>query len=113
MLDRGRGALADLNTCELAKEGTSYFNGLFSDAISEFIAFNAFALSRITDAASGDKGVSRSAANKIIDSTSYERLTGSRRFEYGRYYAMLLGALRKHLKMTASRWALRSASTIS
>lgn len=63
-----------------------------------FIEFNAFALSRITDAVSGEKGVSRSAADKIIDSISDELLTGSRRFEYGRSYAMLLGALRKHLK---------------
>ena len=44
------------------------------------------------------KGISRSAADKIIDSISDELLTGSRRFEYGRSYAMLLGALRKHLK---------------
>ena len=47
---------------------------------------------------SGEKGVSRSAADKIIDSISDELLTGSKRFEYGRSYAMLLGALRKHLK---------------
>lgn len=75
-----------------------YFNGLFSDTDPEFIEFNTFALSRIADAASGEKGVSRSAADKIIDSVSDELLTGSRRFEYGRSYAMLLGALRKHLK---------------
>lgn len=43
------------------------------------------------------KGVSRSAADKIIDSISDELLIGSRRFMYGRSYAMLLGALRKHL----------------
>lgn len=47
---------------------------------------------------SGEKGVSRSAADKIIDSISDELLTGSRRFEYGRSHARLLGALRKHLK---------------
>ena len=36
---------------ELAKEGISSFKGLFSDATLEFIAFNEFALSRITDMA--------------------------------------------------------------
>lgn len=76
----------------------SYFNGLFSDTDPEFVEFNAFALSRITDAASGEKGVSRSAADKIIDSISDELLTDSRRLMYGRSYAILLGALRKHLK---------------
>lgn len=76
----------------------SYFNGLFLNTDPEFIEFNAFALSGIADAASGEKGVSRSAADKIIDSVSDELLTGSRRFEYGRSYAMLLGALWKHLK---------------
>lgn len=76
----------------------SYFNGLFSDTDPEFVEFNAFALSRITDAASREKGASRSAADKIIDSISDELLTGSRRFGYGRSYAMLLGALRKYLK---------------
>lgn len=35
---------------------------------------------------------------KIIDSISDELLAGSRRFEYGRSYDMLLGALRKHHK---------------
>ena len=54
----------------------SYFNGLFSDADPEFIEFNAFALSRITDAVSGEKVVSRSAADIIIDSISDELLTG-------------------------------------
>ena len=98
ILVRKRGALADLIMEELAKEGISYFNGLFSDTSRGFIEFNAFALSRITDAVSGEKGVSRSAADKIIDSISDELLTGSKRFEYGRSYAMLLGALRKHLK---------------
>ena len=98
ILVRKRGALADLIMEELTKEGISYFNGLFSDSSQEFIEFNAFALSRVTDAASGEKGVSRSAADKIIDSISDELLTGYRRFEYGRSYAMLLGALRKHLK---------------
>ena len=98
ILVRKRGALADLIMEELTKEGISYFNGLFSDTSQEFIEFNAFALSRVTDAASGEKGVSRSAADKIIYSISDELLTGSRRFEYGRSYAMLLGALRKHLK---------------
>lgn len=44
------------------------------------------------------KGVSRSAADRIVDSVSDELLTGSRRVECGRSYAMLLGALRKHLK---------------
>lgn len=83
---------------ELAKEGISCFNRLFSDATPEFIAFNAFAFSRIIDLASRERGVSRSAADKIIDSISDELLTGSRRFEYGQSYAMLLGALRKHLK---------------
>lgn len=76
----------------------SYFNGLFLNTDPEFIEFNALALSRITDAVSGEKGVSWSTADKIIDSISDELLTGSRRFEYGRSYAMLLGALRKHLK---------------
>lgn len=98
ILVRKCGALANLITDELTKEGMSYFNGLFSDTDPEFIEFNALALSGITDAASGEKGVSRSAADKIIDSISDELLTGSRRFEYGRSYAMLLGALRKHLK---------------
>lgn len=98
ILVRKRGALANLIMDELIKEEISYFNGLFSDTAPEFIEFNAFALSRITDAASGEKGVSLSAADKIIDSVSNELLTGSRRFEYGRSYAMLLGALRKHLK---------------
>lgn len=98
ILVRKRGALADLIMEELAKEGISYFNGLFSDTSRGFIEFNAFALSRITDAVSGEKGVSRSTAVKIIDSISDELLTGSKRFEYGRSYAMLLGALRKHLK---------------
>lgn len=98
ILVRKRGALADLIMEELAKEGISYFNGLFSDTSRGFIEFNAFALSRITDAVSGEKGVSRSTADIIIDSISDELLTGSKRFEYGRSYAMLLGALRKHLK---------------
>lgn len=98
ILVRKRGALANLITDELTKEEMSYFNGLFSDTDPEFVEFNAFALSRTTDAASGEKGVSRSAADKIIDSISDELLTGSRRFEYRRSYAMLLGALRKHLK---------------
>lgn len=98
ILVRKRGALADLIMDELAKEEMSYFNGLFSDTDPEFIEFNALALSKITDVASGEKGVSRSAADKIIDSISDELLTGSRRSEYGRSYAMLLGALRKHLK---------------
>ena len=98
ILVRKRGALADLIMNELVKEEMPYFNGLFSDTAPEFIEFNAFTLSRITDAASGEKGVSLSAADKIIDSVSDELLTGSRRFEYGRSYAMLLGALRKHLK---------------
>ena len=44
------------------------------------------------------KGISRSAADKIIDSISDELLAGSRRFDYEWSYAMLLGALRKHLK---------------
>ena len=98
ILVRKRGALADLIMNELVKEEMPYFNGLFSDTAPEFIEFNVFALSRITDAASGEKGVSLSAADKIIDSVSNELLTGSRRFEYERSYAMLLGALRKHLK---------------
>ena len=98
ILVRKRGTLANLIMDELAKEELSYFNGLFSDTDPEFIAFNALALSKITDAASGEKGVSRSVADKIIHSISDELLTGSRRFEYGQSYAMLLGALRKHLK---------------
>lgn len=98
ILIRKRGALANLIMDELIKEEMPYFNGLFLDTASEFIGFNAFALSRITDAASGEKSVSRSAADKIIDSFSDELLIGSSRFEYGRSYAMLLGALRKHLK---------------
>lgn len=98
ILVRKRGALANLIMDELIKEEVPYFNGLFSDTAPEFIEFNAFALSRITDAATGEKGVSRSAADKIINSIADELLSGSRRFEYGRSYAMLLGALRKHLK---------------
>lgn len=49
---------------EIAKEGISYFNGFYLDSSPEFITFNALVLSRITDAASGEKGVSRSAADK-------------------------------------------------
>lgn len=98
ILVRKRGALANLIIDELIKEEMPYFNGLFSDTASEFIGFNAFALSRITDASSGEKSVSRSAADKIIDSISHELLIGSSRFEYVRSYAMLLGSLRKHLK---------------
>lgn len=97
ILVRKLGALADLITDEPAKEDISYFNGLFSDTVPEFFEFNAFALSRITDAASGEKGASRFAADKIIDSISDELLTCSSRFEYGRSYALLLRALRKHL----------------
>ena len=48
--------------------------------------------------ASRERGFSRSAADKIIESVSDELLAGSRRFLYGRSYAMLLAALRKHLK---------------
>lgn len=55
ILVRKRGALANLIADELTKEGMSYFNGLFSDTEPEFIEFNAFALSRITDEASGEK----------------------------------------------------------
>ena len=64
ILVRKCGALANLITDELAKEGTSYFNGLFLDTGPEFTEFNAFALSEITDAASGEKGISRSSAEK-------------------------------------------------
>lgn len=98
ILVRKRGALANLITDKLTKEEMSYFNGLFSDTEPEFVEFNAFTLSRITDAASGEKGVRRSATDKIIDSISDELLIGSRRFMYGRSYDMLLGALRIHLK---------------
>lgn len=73
------------------------FNGLFSDTSSEFKAFNALALSKIVDAAPGEKGVSRSAANRTIESFSEELLSGSKGFEYRRSYAMLLRALKKHL----------------
>lgn len=83
---------------EMAKECISYFNGLISYALPEFIAFNAFAFCRIADMASKERGFSRSAADKIIESVSDELLAGSRRFLYGRSYAMLLAALRKHLK---------------
>lgn len=113
ILVRNLGALANPITDELANEDISYFNGLFSDTDPEFTEFNAFALSRVTDAVSGEKGVSRSAADEITDSISDGLLIGSRRFMYGRSYAMLLAALWKHLKITASRWDLRSASTIS
>lgn len=106
ILVRNLGALANPITDELANEDISYFNGLFSDTDPEFTEFNAFALSRVTDAASGEKGVSRSAADKIIDSISDELLTGSKRFEYGRSYAMLLGALRKHLKSDCAAMGL-------
>lgn len=97
ILVRGRGLLADLIMDGLDEGGISYFNGLFSDTSSEFMAFNAFALSKIVDAASGEKGVSRSAADRIIESVSEELLSGSKGFEYGRSYVMLLGALQKHL----------------
>lgn len=81
----------------LDEEGVSHFNGLFSDAGSEFMAFNALALFKIVDAAPGQKGVSRSAANRIIESVSEELLSGSKGFEFGPSYAMLLDALGKHL----------------
>lgn len=97
ILVRGRGHLANLIMDGLDEEGVSYFNGLFLDTSSEFMAFNALALSKIVDAAPGEKGVSRSAANRIIESVSEELLSGSKGFEYGRSYAMLLGALKKHL----------------
>ena len=61
------------------------------------MAFKALALSKIVDAAPGEKGVSRSAANRTIESFSEELLSGSKGFEYGRSYAMLLRALKKHL----------------
>lgn len=64
ILVRKLGALANLITDELAKEDISYFNGLFSDTDPEFTEFNAFALSGITDAVSGEKGISRSVAEK-------------------------------------------------
>lgn len=112
ILVRNLGALANPITDELANEDISYFNGLFSDTDPEFIEFNAYTLSRITDAASGEKGVSRSAADKIIDSVSDELLTGSRRFEYGRSYAMLLGALRKHPKTDCVAMGLRAISSL-
>lgn len=98
ILVRKRGALADLIMDELIKEEIPYFNGLFSDTAPEFIEFNAFALSRITDAATGEKGVSLSSADKILESFSDEFLAGSRRFEHWWSCVMLLGALRKHLK---------------
>ena len=99
ILVRNLGALANPITDELANEDISYFNGLFSDTDPEFTEFDAFALSRVTDAASGEKGVSRSVADEITDSISDGLLIGSRRFMYGRSYAMLLAALRKHLKI--------------
>lgn len=68
--------------------------GFFSNANPEFIVFNALVLSRITDIASRERGFSRSEADKIIESVADELLAGSRRFDYERSYAMLLGALR-------------------
>lgn len=55
MLVCKRGTLAGLIMGEMAKECISYFNGLFSDALPEFIAFNAFAFCRITDMASRER----------------------------------------------------------
>lgn len=52
----------------------------------------------IADTASRERGVSRSAVDKIIESVSDELLAGYRRFDHERFYAMLLGALPKHLK---------------
>lgn len=40
---------------EMAQEFISCFNGLFSDALLEFIASNAFAFCGITDMASREK----------------------------------------------------------
>lgn len=40
---------------EMAKECISYFNGLFSDTLPEFIAFNVIAFCRITDVESREK----------------------------------------------------------
>lgn len=67
ILIRKRGVHANLITGQLAIEEMSCFNGLFSDTDPEFIEFKAFVLSRITDAASGVKGVNRSAVDIIID----------------------------------------------
>lgn len=72
--------------------------GFFSNTSPEFIVFNALVLSRITDMASRERGFSRPVADKIIESVSDELPAGFRRFDYERSYAMLLGALRKHLK---------------
>lgn len=71
--------------------------GFFSNANPEFIVFNALVLSRIADMASRERGFGRSVAAKIIESVSDELLAGSRRFDYERSCAMLLGALRKYL----------------
>lgn len=40
---------------EMAKERISNFNGLFPDALPEFIAFNAFAFCGIIDMASRER----------------------------------------------------------
>lgn len=72
--------------------------GFFSNTSPEFIVFNALVLSRITDMASRERGFSRPVADEIIESVSDELPAGFRRFDYERSYAMLLGALRKHLK---------------
>ena len=49
--------------------------------------------------ASRERVVSRSAADKIVESVSDELLAGSRRFDNEWSYAMLLEALRKHHKI--------------
>lgn len=98
ILVRKRGHLADLIMKGLDEAGISHFNGLFSDTSPDFIEFNTFVYSGIAEAISDENGVSRSAADRIIKSISEELLadtTGG--FEYGHSYAMLLGALCKHL----------------
>ena len=53
--------------------------------------FNALVLSWIPDMASRERGFSRSVTDKIIESVSDGHLAGSKRFDYERSYAMLLG----------------------
>lgn len=98
VLVRKRGNLARLIMAGLDGEGISYFNGLFSDTHSDFIKFNAFALSRIIDALPDEKMASKSTVDTIINSISNCLSSDAVYFEYGHSYALLLEALRRHLK---------------
>lgn len=97
VLVRKRGTLANLLIGELNQEHITYFNGLFSDTSHDFLNFNSFVLSKISEKASGKNELTRLAADRLLMSISEELLSGIGGFEYGRSYAMLLDALRTHL----------------